>query len=332
MSRSPLVSVVIPTHNSARWVGDTLRSVAGQSYPNLDVIIVDDGSTDGSVEIAKQFGSRVFLLPNSSAGEARNHGFEHARGEYIQFLDSDDIISSDKIAAQVAVLEAAGSEWIAACPLTYFYDGDEPSQSTREDGEWIADTNTVGDWIATILGLDGRQWRMIPGGCHLAPRSLVERAGPWMTQPTPDDDGEFFLRLAIASKGIKGTAGRLYYRKFHNSASLSGLVNERWCRGVYHTIERKLSSLLTFRNDREAFRYAAESYAALAFTAYPDFPGIYRESLVAARRYGIHSAIPNFATPFGAMTARVFGWKAAKRLQRIRLKARSLGLRLRKTR
>lgn len=323
MSALPLVSVVTPTHNSARWLADTLASVREQSYPNLELIVVDDGSSDGSTDIARKFDAKVLIRHNSSAGEARNHGIENSNGKYLQFLDSDDILSSSKIATQVAALERTDGNWIAACPLTYFYDGDHPERSELEDGEWIADSNSVADWVAITLGFDGRRFRMVPGGCHLVPRTIVERAGPWMTQPSPDDDGEFFLRVVLESHGVKGTLGRLYYRKFRSPTSLSGTVNERWFRGVYAAIGLKTATLLKHRNDPEVFRYAGRNFAGLAFNAYPDYPDIYHASVEAARKYGVTTITPDFATPLGRVISRAFGWEAAKRLQKMRLNLRA---------
>jgi glycosyltransferase involved in cell wall biosynthesis len=323
MGALPLVSVVTPTHNSARWLADTLASIRGQSYPNLEIIVVDDGSSDSSTGIARKFDAKVLVLHNSSAGEARNHGIENSTGKYIQFLDSDDILSSNKIATQVAALERTADNWIAASPLTYFYDGDHPERSELEDGEWIADSNSVSDWVAIALALDGRRFRMVPGGCYLVPRTIVQRAGPWMTQPSPDDDGEFFLRVVLESRGVKGTSGRLYYRKFRSPISLSGTVNERWLRGVYAAIELKTATLLQHRNDPEVFRYAGRNFAGLAFDAYPDYPDIYRASVKAAHKYGVTTITPHFATKLGTVISGAFGWKAAKHLQKMRLNLRA---------
>ncbi len=107
---SPLVSAIVATYNRADLVAQTLDSILAQSYPNLEVIVVDDGSTDGTGEmIRERYGDRVryFRQDNAGPSAARNRGIEHARGEYVAFLDDDDLWLPTKIEQQVAVLERA---------------------------------------------------------------------------------------------------------------------------------------------------------------------------------------------------------------------------------
>ncbi len=99
---SDLVSVVIPVHNAERYLEATLKSVFAQSYPHTEIIAVDDGSEDRSVDILKRYSDRVVLLrqPNSGAAAARNRGVQAASGEWIAFLDADDLWSPRKLQRQ----------------------------------------------------------------------------------------------------------------------------------------------------------------------------------------------------------------------------------------
>jgi glycosyltransferase involved in cell wall biosynthesis len=103
----PLVTVVIPVYNCARYLGEALGSVFNQTYDRMQVIVVDDGSTDGSSEVAARFGSAVQLCrqPRLGPGTARNHGVERASGEFIAFLDADDLWPREKLAHQLAPFE-----------------------------------------------------------------------------------------------------------------------------------------------------------------------------------------------------------------------------------
>jgi len=114
MAKAPLVSVIIPAFNAERYLGETLESVLGQAYRPIEVIVVDDGSTDGTVGLvedlrkrASEPGSTLVLLRQKNAGPsaARNRGIKEARGEYITFLDSDDLWPAGKLASQVALME-----------------------------------------------------------------------------------------------------------------------------------------------------------------------------------------------------------------------------------
>lgn len=105
------VSVIIPTYNRAATVLGAVQSALDQTYPSIEVIVVDDGSTDDTAERLSTFLPRIKLLRQKNAGPsaARNHGARHASGEILAFLDSDDVWISDKIARQVALMEAYGN-------------------------------------------------------------------------------------------------------------------------------------------------------------------------------------------------------------------------------
>ncbi len=115
----PLVSVIIPCRNAGPMLRPALRSVIDQTYPNLEILFVDNGSTDASAAVAGEMAaaqSRPFSLlscPEAGANLARNHGFARARGDFVQWMDADDRLDPDKIALQVAALQARASDDIA---------------------------------------------------------------------------------------------------------------------------------------------------------------------------------------------------------------------------
>ena len=105
--RAPLVSIPIPAYNAEQWLGETLQSAIAQTWPNKEIIVVDDGSKDQTVAVARQFeaqGVRVVTQKNSGAAASRNTAFAHCHGEYIQWLDADDLLAPDKIASQLQAL------------------------------------------------------------------------------------------------------------------------------------------------------------------------------------------------------------------------------------
>lgn len=113
----PTVSVVIPVYNGARYLTEALDSVFAQTYSDYEVICVDDGSTDASVDILKGFGSRISLVQQRNAGgcAARNEGVRRSSGPYVAFLDQDDRWYPDKLARQVSALDAAPDASLALC-------------------------------------------------------------------------------------------------------------------------------------------------------------------------------------------------------------------------
>lgn len=106
--QTPLVSVIIPTYNGVKYIHDTIASALAQTYNHREIIVIDDGSTDDTVEaVRRTFDERVILLQKSNGGpaSARNHGIRRARGKYIALLDHDDLWLAEKLALQVEMLE-----------------------------------------------------------------------------------------------------------------------------------------------------------------------------------------------------------------------------------
>src|SRR5215204_6297514 len=100
----PLVSILIPAYNAEPWLADTIDSALAQTWPKKEVIVVDDGSSDRTLQIAKQYDSpnvRIMTQANQGVSVARNTAFANCQGDYIQWLDADDLLEPDKIAKQV---------------------------------------------------------------------------------------------------------------------------------------------------------------------------------------------------------------------------------------
>jgi len=111
---APLVSIIVPCYNGRDYVSDAIRSALGQTYSPIEVIVVDDGSTDDSLEVIRAFGDRVKCLPmpHRGGGAARNAGLEASRGDLIQFLDADDLLDADKLRRQVDALLETGADMV----------------------------------------------------------------------------------------------------------------------------------------------------------------------------------------------------------------------------
>ena len=121
-----LVSVIIPAFNAEHWIAETLRSVRAQTYEPIEIVVVDDGSSDGTAALAAASGATVVQSRGAGPGGARNAGLAHARGALLQFLDADDLLARHKIARQVRTLEESGSD-VAWEPYTLLVPGAEPN-------------------------------------------------------------------------------------------------------------------------------------------------------------------------------------------------------------
>ncbi len=132
MNPRPLVSILIPCFNADRFVGDAVTSALGQTYLDVEVVVVDDGSTDGSVDRLRAFGDRIRFEsgPRKGACAARNRALELSRGEFIQFLDADDVLLPEKIERQLPPL-VAGEADLVLCKGSLFGDGQPPRPKKR---------------------------------------------------------------------------------------------------------------------------------------------------------------------------------------------------------
>ncbi|MGE0704979.1 MAG: glycosyltransferase family 2 protein [Vicinamibacterales bacterium] len=108
----PLVSILIPAYNAERWLESTIQSALAQTWPSVEVIVVDDGSTDSTLAVARSLRSplvKVVTQRNQGAPAARNRALEHAQGDYVQWLDADDLLAPAKISEQMRAAAEAGN-------------------------------------------------------------------------------------------------------------------------------------------------------------------------------------------------------------------------------
>jgi hypothetical protein len=214
----PLVSILIPAYNAEEFLSDTLRSAVEQTWPRKEIIVVDDGSRDATLWVARQFGGEgvhVLSQSNQGAAAARNKAFSLCQGEYIQWLDSDDLLAPDKIERQMEVLSGCSSKYtLASCAWGRFMY--RRHRATFSPTPIWSDLTPV-EWIL-------RKWEhnvYMQTATWLVSRELTEAAGPWNSRLLGDDDGEYFCRVVLASGGMQFVPeAKVYYRKL-GSGSLS---------------------------------------------------------------------------------------------------------------
>jgi glycosyltransferase involved in cell wall biosynthesis len=215
MSAKPLVSILIPAYNAGQWIGDTIRSALAQTWPRKEIIVVDDGSKDNTVWVARRFeaaGVKVAVKANEGAAATRNAALALSRGDYIQWLDADDLISPEKIELQLKALpDDDDGLTLLSSPWGYF--AYRPERARFTPNSLWNDLPPV-EWLL----------RKMSGNLHmqtatwLTSRALTNIAGPWDTRMLSDDDGEYFCRILLASRGVRFVPeGRVYYRSLPSS-------------------------------------------------------------------------------------------------------------------
>ena len=306
----PLVSILIPSRNAERWLAETLASALGQTWTNREIILVDDGSTDGSLALARAYeaqGVRVIAQPNLGASAARNRAFRESRGDLLQFLDADDLLSPDKIERQVAELTRRPVGTVASCAWGRFTT--DPAQAVFVDDTVYRDFLPI-----DFLVLGGEGFHMMHPSAWLTPRAVAVRAGPWDESLTLNDDGEYFCRVLLASTGVAFTPGARSYYRSGLSGSLSQRRDERSRRSQFRSIELIEQHLLTAEDSPRTRRARAGYYQRFLHDFFP-FPAELMRAAESQVTVLGGTSLPPPMGPKTAALARLVGWKTVWRLK-----------------
>ena len=196
-----LVSVIVPSYNRADLIAETLQSVREQSHRPIELIVVDDGSTDNTAEVVRNFArqdgpgfaTKYICQENQGAPAARNRGLVESHGEFIQFLDSDDLLKPDKLREQVRAMRQGPDVQLVFSRWQWLEQGDTPRTQSWRAG-FRADLGRLLDFM---LGADPRQTLPVSTGNTLYRRDLCVRAGPWETALVRMQDRLYNLRVLL---------------------------------------------------------------------------------------------------------------------------------------
>jgi glycosyltransferase involved in cell wall biosynthesis len=324
MAASPLVSIVIPCFNAARWLPAALGSALAQTHRPLEIIAVDDGSTDDTPSILADHAARhpeilhVRTQPNRGQCVAANRGLADARGDYVKFFDADDLLSPDAVAIQVAALLAAPPGRLAYGAWSRFQS--DPSEARFVSRPGWHDSDRPVDWICETWA-DAEP--MYQCALWLIPRALLGKAGYWNGELSLINDFEFFTRLVLASDGIVHTPGaRLYYRS-GLPGSLSAQKSRRALESGCLSTRLAVQHLLRAEDSPRSRAAAAGVLQSFAWSFYPLHPDLYRPLLAEAARLGGSPLRPGGGRAFRFL-CRLLGPLTALRLRHL-LRARAKG-------
>jgi glycosyltransferase involved in cell wall biosynthesis len=305
----PLVSILIPAYNASEWIADTLRSAIAQTWERKEIIVVDDGSTDRTLTVARQFESdlvRVVTQKNQGAAFARNKAQSLCQGDYIQWLDADDYLAPDKITRQMAVVDR---QWNKRCLLSsefgrFLYQWQNAKFIRSELWEDLSPA----EWLIRKMGLN----LYMQTATWLVSRELSEASGPWDTRMLSDDDGEYFCRVLLNSVGTRFVpAARVYYRGFRpNSLAYVG-KSDRKRDALWLSMQLHIGYLRSVE-DTPRTREACLTYLQRnLINFYPERADIVRQAEEAAASLGGKLRPPHLSWKYSWIKA-AFGWRTAK--------------------
>jgi glycosyltransferase involved in cell wall biosynthesis len=306
----PLVSILIPAFNAERWIGPALESALGQTWSATEVIVVDDGSDDETLAVLKRHASdrlRVVRQDRRGQSAAENRALKEAQGDFIQYLDADDLLSPAKVARQMSRLAEAPS-CVASGEWARFYD--DPGDARFEceavwrdlpAEEWLVEAWTGGE-------------PMMQAGIWLIPRAVAEQAGPWDETLSLINDFDYFTRVLLASDGVRFCEGaRLFYRS-GNPESLASRRSARAWRSALRSLRQGTRALLTRTQATPARRAAADVFQRLAFDAYLEDDEVFEAAQREVIALGGSDVRMGGGVLFQCLRT-IAGWKTAKRVK-----------------
>jgi len=186
-----LVSILVPCFNAERWIGQAIESALAQDGPAIEVIVVDDGSTDNSLAVIRQFGDRVRWEtgPNRGGNQARNRLLELARGEWVQYLDADDYLLPGKVSRQAEFIVTHDETDVVYGPITVNYWSESSSRL-----ELLPIPTPHDEWIL-LAG-----WWLPQTGASLWRRQALRDVGGWKPDQEVCQEHDLYLRLLQGGK------------------------------------------------------------------------------------------------------------------------------------
>jgi glycosyltransferase involved in cell wall biosynthesis len=310
----PLVSILIPAYNADEWIAESIQSAIVQTWQRKEIIVVDDGSTDRTAEIARRFASKevkIVTTENQGLSKAVNLALRLCQGDYIQELDSDDLLAPDKIERQLGALREGDSKRILlSSPWGYFFYRISHARFTR-NSLW-EDLSPV-EWLLRKMGenlhMQNATW--------LVSRELAEAAGPWDEDLHYDQDGEYFARVIVASEGTRFVPeGRIYYRVSGGQRISYIGRSDKKKDSLLRSMKLQIQYIRSLE-DSDRVRKACLIYLQNWYhNFHPSRPDIVVELQKLAAHLQGRLEVPRLRWKYAWMKP-VFGWKAAGAVQRV---------------
>lgn len=268
----PTLSIIIPAYNAEQTIAETIQSVLSQTYADFELILIDDGSYDATLSIVQQFSDqriKLFSFANSGPQKSRNRGIDRAAGQYISFLDADDLWAPEKLELQLRALEAQPEASVAYS----WVDGiDETNKITRSGQR----STLEGDVFEALL-LNNFLGN---GSNPLIRAEAVRQVGGFDPAILAGQDWDMWLTLAARYAFVVVPRVQVFYRKVSNSQSWSSNLR-RQEQGLMQVMDKHLTSRAKLPYARNT--YLAFCYRYLLFECFEKCPPNFGNGVLAMR-------------------------------------------------
>jgi glycosyltransferase involved in cell wall biosynthesis len=304
------VSIVTPVYNAEQYLVQTLESLLSQTYKNIEIICVNDGSTDQSLEILNKYADRIIIIDQSNKGQcaASNIGLKAATGDYIKFFDADDLMNPKHIELQVKRLKGRDNA-IASCEWGRFYNNQPESAKFIPEPVW--QDMTPLDWLTTSLS---QKIDMMGAWLWLIPKKILDKVGGWDERLSLNNDFEFSIRLLLAAKEVLFTPGAKVYYRSGLETNLANQKSKQAYEAALLSTQLGCENLLQADSSVQMKRLCANRYQQWLFRIYPSYPELCKQIENKIDELGDSTLKMEGGRVFITLSS-ILGWKMAKRLQ-----------------
>lgn len=305
------VSILIPAFNAEKWIRACIESALAQTWPFKEIIVVDDGSRDVTLEVARRYASpniQVITQENRGASAARNHALSLARGDYIQWLDADDLLAPDKVAMQMEGAESGqSSRMLLSGAWGKFYQRHENAKFTPNS---LWEDLEPNEWL--FRKLDENLWT--PPMTWLVSRTLTEMAGPWNESLSLDDDGEYFCRVLFNSSGTRFIPESRCFKRETFGLSNTLTLNNRKLESQAFSIFSYIQTMRTMEDSPRTRDACLKLLHRWAIYFYPERLDLFKRMQSTATDLGGQLKLPRLRPKY-QWIQKIFGWRIAKKAQ-----------------
>lgn len=316
------VSIIIPNYNGSKYLNQCIASCLQQLEYAKEIIIIDDGSKDGSMEQIRKWENeypgliRSYANKGKGACRARNYGFEKSTGDFIQWLDSDDYLGEGKLKAQLADLSNQQNIISFSKTIHHYEFVNGMVKESIEDHACLSSSDNNHEFLLKLWGGMDAHPATIQTSAWLTPRELIMKVGGWNENLLRDQDGEYFCRVVLqADRVIYTQNASTFYRKVENGNNITQTNNEAYFRSELDALNLKYAYLIPY-SDHPYFKKAfANMYLRLAIKFYKQFNTLYKEAWENYSKMDYRAPAPRMGGPAIEAVKNVFGWRTAKLLR-----------------
>lgn len=305
------VSIIIPAYNAQDYIRDALRSALAQTWPNIEILVVDDGSLDRTAEIARSFaGVQVVATEHKGHSAAANLGIASSTGRYVKFLDADDILYPNHVSALLSRIDGSQKD-LAISGFRCFTDdvakADSPAVVVNRNlpaREWLYEA------LRTDCLLGTTNW--------LIPRKLIEESGLYDERLSAENDLEFMTRVLLGADQVRFAADAMYFFRCGRPDSVTATSATRSRTSAESVVLSAMligDHILAADDTPGSRRLVANDLQRRVYEYYPDHPDLRKSIRRRVSELGGADIIPTGPAGFHFLRP-LLGWRMARRIER----------------